>query len=76
MKNPYRLPDNYTQKSQKQIEKEVTIEEYMRAKAELDELQEKYGLEPEQGKISKAISDFFDRREAREKVKVNKKKDF
>lgn len=77
MKNPYRLPDNSVQKSQKQIEREVTIEEYMKAKAELDELQEKYGIEPEvkEGRISKAISNFFDRRDARQQVKVNKKKD-
>ena len=77
MNNPYRLPDNYTPKSNKQIEQEVTIEEYMKAKAELDELQEKYGIEPEQkeGRISRAISNFFDRREARDLVKVNKKKD-
>ena len=77
MKNPYRLPDNSVQKSQKQIEREVTIEEYMRAKAELDELQEKYGIEPEvkEGRISRAISNFFDRRDAKEQVKVNKKKD-
>jgi len=77
MKNPYRLPDPENQKSQKQLEREATFEEYLRAKAELDELQEKYGIEPEQkeGRISRAISNFFDRREAREQVKVNKKKD-
>ena len=76
MSNPYRLPDR-PQKSDKQIEREATFEEYLRAKAELDELQEKYGIEPEnnEGPISRAISNFFDRRENREKVKVNKKKD-
>ena len=77
MKNPYRLPDNFSQKSQKQVEREATIEEYMRAKAELDELQEKYNIEPErkEGPISRAITNFFDRRDARQQVKVNKKKD-
>lgn len=77
MNNPYRLPDNYSPKSQKQLEKEATIEEYMRAKAELDELQEKYNIEPErkEGPISRAITNFFDRRDARQQVKVNKKKD-
>lgn len=76
MKNPYRLPDR-PQKTKKEIEREVTFEEYLQAKAELEELQEKHGIEPEQkeGPISKAISTFFDRRENREKVKVNKKKD-
>ena len=77
MKNPYRLPDNFSQKSKKQVEREATIEEYMRAKAELDELQEKYNIEPErkEGPISRAITNFFDRRDARQQVKVNKKKD-
>lgn len=77
MNNPYRLPDPGNQKSKKQLEREATFEEYFKAKAELDELQEKYGIEPEQkeGRISRAISNFFDRRDAREQVKVNKKKD-
>lgn len=77
MKNPYRLPDHAPQKSQKQLEREATFEEYLQLKAELEELQEKHGIEPEQkeGPISRAISNFFDRRDNREKVKVNKKKD-
>ena len=77
MKNPYRLPDG-PRKSQKQVEREVTFEEYMAARAELEELREKHGIKPEppkEGPISRAISNFFDRREAREMVKVNKKKD-
>ena len=78
MKNPYRLPDPGLQKSAKQLEREVTLEEYYKAVTELQELQEKYGMEvedrPQQGKISKAISDFFDKRDAKEKVLVSKKK--
>jgi len=79
LKNPYRLEDPGIRKSKKQIEREalqeVSFEEYLAAKGELEELEQKYGLAPEEGKISKAISTFFDRREAKEKVKVNKKKD-
>lgn len=78
MKNPYRLPDPGIQKSKKQIEREVTLEEYYKAQCELDELREKYGIEPEEkpreGKISKAITNFFDHREEKEKVCVSKKK--
>ena len=75
MNTPNRLPDPGIHKTKKQLEREVTFEEYLQAKGELEELWEKYGVEPEEGKISKAISNFFDRREARERVKVNKKKD-
>jgi len=76
LKNPYRLPDpvNTTPKK-KPKEEEITFGDYLRAKAELEQVQKEHGIEPEEGKISKAISNFFDRREAKEKVKVNKKKD-
>ena len=76
MKNPYRLPDPGKQKSQKQIEKEATLEEYYKALCELDELEEKYGLkEPKkEGRIKQAITNFFERRENEPKVLVNKKK--
>ena len=52
MKNPYRLPDPGIQKTKKEIEKQVTLEEYYKAVCELDELEEKYGLkkEPEKRK--------------------------
>ena len=40
MKNPYRLPDPGVQKTQKEIEKQVTLEEYYKAICELDELEE------------------------------------
>ena len=74
MKNPYRLPDPPQQKYPKPSEERVTFEEYLQAKGELEELEKKYGIQSE-SRISRAISTFFDRREAREKVKVNKKKD-
>lgn len=79
MKNPYRLEDPGIRKTKKQIEREalqeVSFEEYLAAKGELEELEKEHGLAPEEGRISKAVSTFFDRREAKEKVKVNKKKD-
>ena len=77
LKSPYRLPDrpakNY---KNEESNKRVTLEEYLQAKAELEELQRQQGIEPEnnEGPISRAISNFFDRRENREKVKVKKKK--
>ena len=79
MKNPYRLENPVPQKSQKQIEREVlqevSFEEYLAAKGELEQLEKEHGVAPEEGKISKAISTFFDRRENRKKVEVNRKKD-
>lgn len=77
MKNPYRLPNPARQNTQKEPEKKVTLEEYLQAKSELEELEKKYGIaqERKEGPISRAITNFFDRREAREQVKVNKKKD-
>lgn len=76
LKKSYRLPDHVHQEPTK-VEKRVTVEEYLQAKNELDELRKQNGIEPEnhEGPISRAISNFFDRREARELVKVNKKKD-
>lgn len=53
---------------------EVTMEEYLAAKAELDAVREEYGVRPKDGKISRAISNFFDKRDAREQRKVNRKK--
>ena len=76
MNNPYRLPDPGIQKSKKQIEKEATLEEYYKAVCELDELEEKYGLkEPKkEGRISRSITRFFERKENEAKVTVSKKK--
>lgn len=56
----------------------VNPEEYLAAQAELDYLREKYGIEDpnpkKEGRISHAISSFFERRENRQKVPVNYKK--
>lgn len=53
---------------------EVSMDEYLAAKAELDAVREEYGVKPKEGKISRAISNFFDKRDARQLQKVNKKK--
>ncbi len=53
---------------------DVSIEDYMAAKAELDELRRQQGIAPEEGKLSRLISSFFERRDARERVLVSKKK--
>ncbi len=53
---------------------EVTMDEYLAAKAELDAVREEYGVKPREGRISRAISNFFDKRDARELHKVSKKK--
>ena len=52
------------------------LDAYVAAQMELNELRKQYGIEPEQkeGKISHLISSFFERRDAREKVLVNRKR--
>jgi len=54
----------------------VTLGQYMAAQDELKALKEEYGIEEEpkkEGRISHAISSFFERQESREKVAVKKK---
>ena len=50
------------------------LEEYMALAQELDELRAQRGETRPEGRVSRAISGFFDRREAREKRVLNKKK--
>lgn len=50
------------------------LEEYMALVQELDELKAQRGETQPEGRVSRAISGFFDRREAREKRVLNKKK--
>ena len=52
----------------------VIISEIIAAQRELDELKEEYGLQEEEKGIKKAISNFFDKREAMSNVPINKKK--
>ena len=53
---------------------EGTMEEYLAAKAELDAVREEYGVKPREGRISRAISEFFNKRDVREQQTVNRKK--
>ncbi len=53
---------------------DVSIEDYMAAKAELDDLKKKQGTAPEEKGLSKLITRFFQGREDREKVLVSRKK--
>lgn len=52
----------------------IDLDEYVAAKKELDELRRQHGIAPKEGRISHMISSFFERREAREKIPVNRKK--
>lgn len=62
-----------SRKSQDRLTPEE-LEEYMALQAELDELKAQRGETQPEGRISRAISGFFDRREAREKQVLSKKK--
>lgn len=50
------------------------VEEYMALQQELDELKAQRGEARSEGRVSRAISKFFDHREAREKQVLSKKK--
>ena len=66
-----------SKKQPKEKNDDVSAEDLLLAQMELEELQRKYGVEDEpkqEGRISRAISGFFDRRDAREKRLVSKKK--
>ena len=54
---------------------EATIlSDIIAAQRELNELKEQYGLQEEEKGLKKAISNFFDKREAMAEVPINKKK--
>lgn len=61
-------------REQPEEEEKVSFDEYLAAKAELDELRKQYGMAPKEGRISHMISSFFERRDEREKIPVNRKK--
>ena len=66
--------DSGKAKTGKTKREEVTMKEYLAAKAELDAVREEYGVRPKEGKISRAISNFFNKRDAKELRPVNRKK--
>lgn len=53
---------------------DVSIDDYLALRKELDETRKEYGVEVKEGRISRAISNFFDRRENREPSVVVRKK--
>lgn len=61
-------------KAKEKDENAVIISEIIAAQRELDELKEEYGLQEEEKGIKKAISKFFDKREAQGQVPIKKKK--
>ena len=66
--------DSGKAKTGKAKREEVTMKEYLAAKAELDAVREEYGVRPKEGKISRAISNFFNKRDAKALRPVNRKK--
>ena len=61
-------------KSSSENENEVSISELIKAQEELRALKEQHGIREEEGRISAAISRFFDRRADRVEIPVNRKK--
>ena len=61
-------------KTDKKKDEKVNFDDYLALQKELDETREKHGLEVKEGKVSRAISNFFDKREARELDSVSRKK--
>ena len=61
-------------KTYKKKDEKVNFDDYLALQKELDETRQKYGVEVKEGKVSRAISNFFDKREARELHSVSRKK--
>ena len=55
------------------VEEGIDIDEYVALQRELDELEKEQGLKQEKG-ISRLISSYFERKDARDKILVSKKK--
>jgi len=53
---------------------DVSFDDYLALQKELDETRKEYGVEVKEGRISRAISGFFERREKREPQPVLRKK--
>lgn len=61
-------------KNEYKTEEKQIVSDIIIMQRELNELKKEHGLEEEEKGIKKAVSDFFDYRETREKVLINKKK--
>ncbi len=60
-------------KTDKKKDEKVNFDDYLALQKELDETRQKYGVEVKEG-VARAISNFFDKREARELHSVSRKK--
>ena len=63
----------YTQMNEAFAEEGIDLDEYVALQRELDELEKEQGLKQEKG-IARLISSYFERKDARERVLVSKKK--
>lgn len=68
--------NNKGDKLKRDKDNEVSMKEYLAAKQELEQLQKEYGIEPEEkpGRLHRLLDWYFDKKENRRKVKVNRKK--
>lgn len=64
----------FEKKKNDRNDKDVSIDDYVAAKMELDALRKEHGLEKKEKGLSRFISSFFERQDARERVLVNRKK--
>ena len=63
----------FTQMNEAFAEKGIDLDEYVALQRELDELEKEQGLKQEKG-LSRLISSYFERKDARDKILVNKKR--
>ena len=63
----------YTQMNEAFADKGIDLDEYVALQRELDELEKEQGLKQEKG-ISRLISSYFERKDARDKILISKKK--
>ena len=63
----------FTQMNEAFAEEGIDLDEYVALERELDELEREAGVRKEKG-LSRLISSFFERQDAREKILVSKKK--
>lgn len=61
-------------KSSSKNKNEVSVSEMLKAQEELQALKEQYGIKEKEGRVSAAISRFFDKRADRVEIPVNRKK--
>ena len=62
------------EKAKAENEEAVIISEIIAAQHELDQLKTEYGLHKEEKGLKKAITNFFDKKEAMSQIPINKKK--